>query len=79
MQRHLEPTAAMIRYLTAMHISAHAVQSSLDAFFKSAPCPDSDSGVSAAGGEADKSRHHNSELMLNSELALGDQVVQYYA
>ena len=66
-------------YLTAMHISVDAVQSSLDAFFKPALWPDSEGGVSAAGGEADKSRHHNSELMLNSELALGDQVVQYYA
>lgn len=53
MQRHLEPTATMIRDLTAMHISAHAVQSKLDAFFKPAPRPDSDSGVSAAGGKAD--------------------------
>ena len=52
LQRHLEPSAAMIRDLTAMHISAHSVQSSIHAFFLPAPRPDSDSGGCAAGGKA---------------------------
>lgn len=53
MERHVEPAAAMMKDLTAMHISAHSVQSTLHAFFRPAPRPDSDSGVSAAGGKAD--------------------------
>jgi hypothetical protein len=52
MQRHLEPTAAMIRDLTAMYISTHAVQINLHTFFRPVPRPDSDSCVSAAGGKA---------------------------
>ncbi len=36
MQRHLEPIAAMIRDLNAMHISSHAAQSTLDAFLRPA-------------------------------------------
>ena len=35
MQRHLDPAAAMIKDLTAMHISSHSIQSNLDAFLAS--------------------------------------------
>jgi hypothetical protein len=55
MERHVEPGAALIKDLTAMHISAHSVQSSIHAFFLPAPRrprPDSDSGGCAAGGKA---------------------------
>jgi hypothetical protein len=51
MERHVtvEPAAALIKDLTAMHIS---VQSSIHAFFPPATRPDSDSGGCAAGGRA---------------------------
>ena len=52
MERHVEPAAAMMKDLTAMHISSHSVQSTMHAFFRPAPRPESDSGVCAAGGKA---------------------------
>jgi polyhydroxyalkanoate synthesis regulator phasin len=54
MERHVEPAAALIKDLTAMHISAHSVQSSIHAFFQPAPRPASDSHGDgcAAGGKA---------------------------
>ncbi len=52
MEWHVEPAAAIIKDLTAMHISAPSIQSSMHAFFLPAPCPDSDSGGWAAGGKA---------------------------
>ena len=52
MERHVEPAAAMIKDLTAMHISAYSVQSTLHAFFLPSPRPESDSGGCAAGRKA---------------------------
>ncbi len=61
-------------------LPAHAAQSSLDAYFKSA-IPDSDS-CECCNAVCGKPNWHtgippvyNSELMLISELTLGDQVV----
>jgi hypothetical protein len=51
MERHVEPAAAIIKDLSAMHISAHSVQSTMHAFFRPAARPNSDS-VCCAGGKA---------------------------
>lgn len=51
LERHLQPTDAMIKDLAAMHISSHSVQTTMLAFC-SPPAARSDSDGGAAGGKA---------------------------